>query len=53
MFINLYRILNALNQDKSGWVKHASSILTKYNSTVHSTIKIQPVDGTKKETMYG
>ena len=40
MLTNLYRSINALEQDKSDWVKQVSSILTKYNTTVHSTIKI-------------
>ena len=38
-----------MEQDKSDWVKHVSNILTKYNNTVHSTTKIKPVDGAKKE----
>ena len=37
-------------QDKSDWVKHIYNILTKYNNTVHSTIKIQPVGAAKRET---
>ena len=46
---NMYRILTVLNPDKSDWVKHVSSILTKYNNTVHSTTKIKPVDAVKEE----
>ena len=39
---NLYRRLDGLKQYKSDWVKHVSSILTKYNNTTHSTIEIKP-----------
>ena len=46
--MNLQRRLDALEQDKSDWVKHVSSILTKYNDTTHSTIKIKPVGAIKK-----
>ena len=47
--MNLQRRLDALDQDKSDWVKHISGIINKYNNTEHSTIKIKPVDATKKE----
>ena len=46
---NLYRRLDGLKQDKSDWVKHVSSILTKYNNTEHSTIQIKPVEAVKSE----
>ena len=39
---NLYRRLDGLKQDKSDWVKHVSSILTKYNNTEHNTTKTKP-----------
>ena len=44
---NLYRIINALEQDKSDWVKHIDNSITKYNNTVHNTLKIKPVDAAK------
>ena len=47
-----YIISNGLNQDKSDWVKHVSSILTKYNNTVHSTTKIKPVDAVKTRAPF-
>ena len=46
---NLYRRLNALNQDKSKWIEHIDKILLKYNNTEHTTIKIKPVEAVKKE----
>ena len=49
MLTNLYRRTNALEQDKSDWVKHVSNILTKCNNTAHSTMKIKPVGAAKKE----
>ena len=45
--MNLYRRLDALNESKSDWVKHVSSIIKKYNSTLHSTIQITPNEATK------
>ena len=33
---SLYRRLDGLKQDKSDWVKHVSSILTKYYNTEHN-----------------
>ena len=47
--MNLQRRLYALKQNKSDWVKHVSSVLTQYNNTTHSTIKIKPADAVKKE----
>ena len=46
---NLQRRLDALNQDKSDWIKHVSGIINKYNNTEHYTIKIKPVEAVKKE----
>ena len=46
---NLYRRLDALKQDKSEWVKHISSIITKYNSTEHNITKIKPNEAGQKE----
>ena len=46
---NLYRRLNALNQNPSDWVKHIDNILTEYNNTEHNTINIKPVGAAKKE----
>ena len=46
---NLYRRLDALNEDKSDWVKHISSIIKKSNSTEHSTTQIKPNAAGKKE----
>ena len=46
---NLYRRLDGLKQDKNEWVKHVSGIVTKQNTTFHSTIEIKPVDAVKKE----
>ena len=40
----MYRRLDGLRQDKSGWIKHVNNILKKYNDTVHSTIEISPND---------
>ena len=45
---NLYRRLDGSKQDKSDWVKHVSSILTKNINTEHSTIQIKPVEAVKK-----
>ena len=45
--MNLYRRLDSLKQDKTEWTKHISSIITKYNSTEHSTIQITPNEATK------
>ena len=39
--MNLQRRLDALNQDKNGWVKHVNNIVDKYNNTVHSTIVVK------------
>ena len=44
---NLQRRLDALNQDKSDWIKHIDNIINKYNNTEHSTIKIKPVEAVK------
>ena len=38
----IYRRLDGLKQDVSDWVKHVSSIPTKYNNTEHNTTKIKP-----------
>ena len=46
---NLYRRLNALNQDKTNWVKHYEAIIKKYNNTEHSTTEIKPNEAVKKE----
>jgi len=46
---NLQRRLDALNQDKSDWIKHVDNIINKYNNTEHSTIKIKPVEALKKQ----
>ena len=46
---NLYRRLNASNQDKSDWVKHYEAIIKKYNNTEHSTIEIKPNEAVKKD----
>ena len=51
--MNLYRRLDGLKQDKNEWVKHVSSIVTKYNNTSHSTIEIKPVDAIKSENHLG
>ena len=41
--------MDSLNQNKSEWVKHMSSIIKKYNSTEHNTIQIKPNEAVKKE----
>ena len=46
---NLYRRLDGLNQNKSEWVKHVKSIVTKYNNTEHNTPEIKPLDAVKQE----
>ena len=46
---NLYRRLNALNQDKSDWVKHYEAIIKKYNNTEHATTQISPNDAKNPE----
>ena len=46
---NLCRRLDGLKQNKSDWVKHFSSILTKYNNTEHNTTNIKPLDAVEKE----
>ena len=48
---NLYRRLDGSKQDKSDWVKHVSSIPTKYNNTGHTATKIKPLDAVKKNIM--
>ena len=50
---NLYRRLDGSEQDKSEWVKHVSSILTKYNNTEHNTTNIKPLDAVKTENHMG
>ena len=47
---NLYRRLYALNEYKSEWVKHISSIIKQYNSTEHTTTQIKPNEAGKKTT---
>ena len=44
---NSYRRLYGFKQDKREWVKHVSSILTKYNNTEHNTTKTKPSDAVK------
>ena len=46
---NLYRILCALDEDKSDWVKHISRIIKNTYSTEHSTTQIKPDEAGKKE----
>ena len=46
---NLYLRLDAVDHEKSEWVKHVKNIVGKYNNTTHSTIEIKPVGGAKKE----
>ena len=46
---NLYRRLNALNQDKSTWIEHVDNIIKTYNNTEHNTTLIKPVEATKRE----
>ena len=38
---NLYRRLDALNQDKTKWINHIESIIKKYNYTEHSITQIK------------
>ena len=45
----LYRIVYGLKQYKSDWVKHVSSIITKYNTTEHNTTTIKPSDAVEQE----
>ena len=45
--MNLYRRLDALDQDKNEWTKHVSSIITKYHNTAHSTKEIKPSEAVK------
>ena len=45
--MNLYRRLDALNQDKNERVKHVKHIVDKYNSTTHPTIEITPNEAVK------
>ena len=37
---NLYRILDALKQNKNDWFKHIDNIIKRYNSTEHSITQI-------------
>ena len=48
---NLYRSLYGLKPDKSDWVKHVPSILTKYNNTEHNTTQTKPLDAIEKENV--
>ena len=41
--------MDGLKQYTIDWVKHVSSVLTKYNNTEHNTTKIKPLDAVKKE----
>ena len=34
--------LDALNQERYKWIEHIDKIVSKYNNTVHSTIKMTP-----------
>ena len=45
--MHLQRILDALSQDKSDWIKHSHNIVGKYNSTEHQTIQIKPNEAIK------
>ena len=45
---NLYRILDALNEDKTKWVTHNYEIIKTYNSTGHSITQIKPNEAGKK-----
>ena len=45
--MNLQRRLDALNQDKSDWVKHYQNIVDKYISTEDNTIQIKPNEAIK------
>ena len=47
--MNLYRRLDALDQEKGEWVKHVKHIVDKYNNTTHSTIEITHVGAVKKD----
>ena len=44
---DLYRRLDGLKQDKSGWAKHVKNIVDKHNNTEHNTTKIKPLDAVK------
>ena len=44
--------VDALNQDKSEWVKHIGNINIYYD-TKHSTIQIEPVEARKKKMPFG
>ena len=45
---DLYRRLGGLSQNKSEWVKHVKSVVTKYNNTEHNTTKIKSLDAVNK-----
>ena len=34
--------LDALNQERCKWIEHINKIVSKYNNTIHSTIKMTP-----------
>ena len=51
--MNLHRILDALTQNKSEWIKHISNIIKKYNSTEHNITQTKPNEAGKKEIIYG
>ena len=49
--MNLQRRLDALDQEKSEWVKRVDNITKKYNNTEHVTIQIKPVEAVKSENI--
>ena len=44
---DLYRRLDALNQDKTKWINHIESVIKTYNSTEHSITQINPNEAGK------
>ena len=46
---NLYRRLDALNEDTTKWITHKDNIIKTYSSTEHSITQIKPNEASKTE----
>ena len=46
---NIFKRLNALGLDPDKWTSQLDNVVTKYNNTVHSSIKMTPVDARKND----
>ena len=46
---NIFKRLNALGLDPDKWTSQLNNVVNKYNNTVHSSIKMTPVDARKND----